>query len=274
MNADPSPPLHGPSPRARGEGGRERSERPAEGRIAIILFLLVACTVQAGELQNAARDTKSLATAPLHWDSRQWQRLGQGAAAVAVVYALDKPIMDLVQRNRSSATDSFSKAVTPFGGGRALQITALMFAGGALMHDKRLEGAGRDALISELWAAGLVTPLIKRMAGRARPFVGKGTHAFDPFGPKEYESFPSGHSTNAFAAATAIASHYHGAVPVIVYALAGGVAFSRVNDNVHWPSDVVAGALIGRAVAKGVTFGHTRITITWMPVPPRNLRRR
>ena len=231
-------------------------------------FLLSAfCFVsplQAGEIRNAARDAKSLATAPLHWKSAEWRRFGEGIAAVAVVGALDKPIMDLVQRTRASATDSISEALTPFGGGRALQISALMFAAGALMHDRRLEGAGRDAVISELWAAGVVTPLIKRAVGRARPFVGEGTHSFEPFGGKSRESFPSGHATNAFAAATAIAAHYDStAARVFVYSIATGVAYSRMNDNVHWPSDVLAGALIGRAVAKGVTFRHTHVNVSF-----------
>lgn len=227
----------------------------------LVALLLVATSLQAGELRNAARDAKALATAPIHWREHEWKRFGEGAAAVAIVAAFDKPIMDFVQRNRH---DSFAKALTPFGGGRALQISVLMFAGGALFHDRRLESAGRDAVISELWASGLVTPLIKQVVGRARPFVGEGTHSFDPFGGKSRESFPSGHATNAFAAATAIAAHYDSlAARTIIYSIATGVAYARVNDNVHWPSDVVAGALIGRAVAKGVRFGHTHVNLSF-----------
>jgi membrane-associated phospholipid phosphatase len=243
---------------------------------ALLCFLLSAfCfAAHAGEIRNAARDAKSLATAPLHWRSAEWRRLGAGVAAVAIVGALDKPIMDVVQRNRSSATESFSKAITPFGGGRMLQISALMFAGGALMHDKRLEAAGRDAVISELWSAGLVTPLIKRIVGRSRPFLDEGTHSFHPFSGKSHESFPSGHATNAFAAATAIASHYQStAARVIVYSMATGVAYSRVHDNVHWPSDVLAGALIGRAVAKSVAFRHANVRISFEFVPKDASRR-
>jgi len=235
-------------------------------RRTIIVLLLLALPLHAGELRNAANDAKALATAPLHWNHSQWQRLGEGAAAVVVVGLLDKPIEDAIQRNRSSFTNSFAKFVTPFGGGRALQITALMFAGGALMHDRRLEGAGRDGLISELLAAGVVTPILKRLAGRARPFVGEGTHSFHPSksADGDYESFPSGHATNAFAAATAIAAHYDSKiVKVLTYSLATGVAFARTNDNVHWPSDVLAGALIGRAVAKGITFRHTHVNVTF-----------
>jgi membrane-associated phospholipid phosphatase len=231
----------------------------------LIAVLLIATAAEAGELRNAAHDAKALATAPLHWRHTQWQRFGEGAAAVAIVGLLDKPVMDAIQRNRSSFTNSFAKVITPFGGGRALQLSVLMFAGGALLHDGRIEGAGRDALISELWAAGLVTPVLKRAFGRARPLLDQGSHSFHPgkSASGDYESFPSGHATNAFAFATAVAEHFHGPVPAIAYALASGVAFSRVNDNVHWPSDVLAGALIGRAVAKGVTFRHTHVNLSF-----------
>ena len=232
-------------------------------RLRVALLLLLATSASAGELRNAGNDAKALATAPFHWNHRQWDRAAEGAAVVAIVAAFDKPIVDAVQRNRSHVTNSISKVITPIGGGRGPQIAAVMFAAGALFHDSRLEGAGRDALISELWAAGLVTPVIKRVVGRARPFLNQGTHSFDPFSDKEHESFPSGHSTNAFALATAIANHYTSTpARVLLYSVASGVAFSRMNDNVHWASDVVAGALIGRAVAKGMTFRHTRVTLS------------
>ena len=142
-----------------------------------------------------------------------------------------------------------------------------MIAAGAGMRDTNLRDAGRDSLESELWAAGVVTPLLKRAFGRARPIQNEGSHSFHPLNG-HFESFPSGHSTNAFAFATAIAGHYDGwVVPTIVYTIATGVAVSRVNDHVHFPSDVVAGALIGHAVAKGIVARHTGRKVAWQALP-------
>ncbi len=217
---------------------------------------MLAATAHGGELQRAAADVKSLATAPLHWRAAEWRRFGEGAALVLALGVADKQLERAFQRNRSSATDSFSRKVTPFGGHRAMNISLLMIGSGYVFHDRRLLASGRDALESELWAGGVITPLIKRAAGRERP------------SGSDNRSFPSGHATSAFAVATAIAAHYDGwVVPTIAYTLASGVAASRVNDHVHWPSDVVAGALIGRAVARGIVFRHQRVGITPVVTP-------
>ncbi len=207
------------------------------------------------ELRHYGQEAKTLATAPLHWDKKEWERFAEGTGAVVAVYAVDRRLYDAVQRNRSGFTNDFAKVVTPFGGQRAIDLSALLLAGGFFAHDGRMRDAGRDSLEAELWAGGVVTPLLKRLFGRARPVQEQGSHSFQPFSSSQ--SFPSGHATNVFAFATGIAAHYDGwVVPTIVYSIAGGVAFSRVNDRAHFPSDVLAGALIGRVVAKGIVHLH------------------
>lgn len=226
----------------------------------------IVCAVKH-EIVRDVNDAKSLATAPLRWDRHQWERFGEGTAAVVALYATDRATSDRVQQHRSSFSNDFAKTVTPFGGGRALQLSVLMIGAGAALHDATVRDAGRDSFESELLAAGIVTPLLKLAFGRARPIQNEGSHSFHPF-KKNYDSFPSGHATNAFAFATAVAGHYDGwIVPTIVYTLASGVAASRVNDHVHFPSDVLAGALIGHAVAKGILARHTGSKVAWQAAP-------
>jgi len=230
---------------------------------ALLLLLTLAQPSTADCCRRYVRDVKSLAGAPLHWDRRAWTRFAEGTAAVAAIYVIDRKTFDAVQRNRSAFSDDFADAVTPFGGSRAWKVSLVMLVAGAATHHENLRAAGRDSLEAELWAAGVVTPLLKRTFGRARPFQEEGSASFHPFDHR-FQSFPSGHATTAFAAATAIASHYDDwVVPTIVYTIASGVAISRVNDRVHFPSDVLAGALIGRAVAKGVVARHGR----WIATP-------
>jgi membrane-associated phospholipid phosphatase len=210
----------------------------------------------ANEVRRYAKDTKEMAGAPFHWTKHEWRRFGEGMAGVAVLYVADRKLYDAAQRNRSDATDHFADAVTPFGGRRAEYISLLMIAGGAWRGDTALRDAGRDSLEAEIIAGGIVTPALKRAFGRSRPIQEEGAHKFRP-GSSTHESFPSGHATNAFAFATAVAGHYDGwVVPTVVYSLATAVAVSRVNDRAHFPSDVLAGALIGHAVAKGIVYRH------------------
>ena len=239
----------------------------ALGIVVVVLF--ASCAHQAelkravvNEARNDYGDVKATATAPFHWDAHNWLRLGEGVGAIAAVGALDGPISRAVQRNRSGATNSYAKFITPWGASRAFDISVLMWAGGFFFHDDRIRDAGHDSLEAQVFS-GLITGVLKR-AGRARPTVTTDPYLFHPSHWKggSYQSFPSGHATNAFAFATGIAGHYDGwLVPTIVYTVATSVAVARVNDHVHWPSDVVAGALIGRATAKGLVWRHAHVSV-------------
>lgn len=93
----------------------------------------------------------------------------------------------------------------------------------------------------------LVGTIAKRIVGRARPFVGG---AADPYlysvmaFDVRYASFPSGHTTTAFAAAIAISALWPRA-RYVMWAYALLMAVSRVVVTAHHPSDTVAGALLG-----------------------------
>jgi membrane-associated phospholipid phosphatase len=93
---------------------------------------------------------------------------------------------------------------------------------------------------------GLFATTVKRLIGRARPFVeGNDVWAYIPFGWKvEYASLPSGHATTAFSALVAIGAILPQARALLwIYAVM--IAFSRVVVGAHHPSDVVAGAIVG-----------------------------
>lgn len=178
--------------------------------------------------------------------------------ALLISAAADKPIGDAIQRNRLPVS------LTPLGGHDALLISAAMLGTGWIRNDNRLRSAGLESLEAQLIASQLIVPVIKRAAGRARPSTDEGTYHFEPFHSNDeaHRSFPSSHATTAFAAATAIAANYDGPlVPTIAYSLATGVAIARVHDRAHFPSDVVAGAILGRVAAKGVHARHGFIVL-------------
>jgi membrane-associated phospholipid phosphatase len=127
--------------------------------------------------------------------------------------------------------------------------------------------AGRAGfLVAAIAAPGLFTTVLKYLVGRARPYVTgvADAYAYSPFNLRaEYASFPSGHTTTAFAAAVAIGAMWpHARVAMWIYAL--GIAVSRVVVTAHYPSDVIASAIVGVAgallvrnyfAARGLGFG-------------------
>jgi membrane-associated phospholipid phosphatase len=234
-------------------------------RFAFVVALLAAQHLFAAnpgkavvdEVKRYGSDAAAIVRAPLQWDEAMWRKVAIITAADAAAFAADESIADFVQRNRSHAGDQFAKTITPFGGGRALQVSGATLLLGLATHNPRLRDTGRDAIEASIFAAGFITPAIKRVAGRSRPLENEGAFAFDPFSGNE--SFPSGHATNAFAVASVFAAHSEGwVVPAIAYTLATGVAVSRVNDNVHFTSDVIAGAAIGTAIGRSIVVRHRR----------------
>jgi membrane-associated phospholipid phosphatase len=253
-------------------------------RFAFLFALLAAHHLYAAnpgkavvnEVKRYGSDAAAIVRAPLQWDEAMWRKVAIITAADAAAFAADESIAGFVQRNRSHAGDQFAKTITPFGGGRALQVSGATFLLGLATHNPRLRDTGRDAIEASILASGLITPAIKRVAGRSRPFENEGAFAFDPF--SRNESFPSGHATNAFAVASVFAAHSDGwVVPAIAYTLATGVAVSRVNDNVHFTSDVLAGAVIGTAVGRSIVARHRSAAtksestpaVAWAIIPAR-----
>lgn len=190
-------------------------------------------------------DAKETATEPTRWDRDDWRNAALiGGGLILSMAVLDKPIRDAAQRSRSKSADRFFRDVQKFGTKQyGLPVLLGFYGYGALADDNEAKAVALDGFSASVISA-LVTSSIKGLVGRARPNTGLGPHHFAPL-QGDY-SFPSGHATGAFAFASAIATHYDSAwVDVTAYGIAGLVGVARIEQDAHWTSDVVAGALIG-----------------------------
>ena len=124
-------------------------------------------------------------------------------------------------------------------------------------------------LFTAIAVPSLFVTIVKRMIGRARPFVGGSLDPFlfSPFAWRvEYAGMPSGHATTAFAVLVAFGTLWpRGRTVFLIYALL--IAASRVILTAHYVSDVVSGALVGIAGAVLVRryFAQRRLSFSIGP---------
>ena len=126
-------------------------------------------------------------------------------------------------------------------------IPAGMIVAGLIRDDKDMLRNAVVMLAGETINTGLKLGL-KYTVNRDRPFMTYSdiTKKIDVGGP----SFPSGHTSSAFATATSLSLAYpKWYVIVPSYGWAGTVAYSRMHLGVHYPSDVLAGAIVGAGSA-------------------------
>ncbi len=144
---------------------------------------------------------------------------------------------------------------TPFGGGImrgfsnsdtyvALGIPTGLFIYGKVKKNPEMVWNSFESFSNQL-INGVATTLLKTTIDRARPFVTypDDIHKHSVAGSKSY---PSGHTSMAFAAATSISLQYpkwYVIAPAFIYA--SGVGYSRMYLGVHYPTDVLAGAVLG-----------------------------
>src|SRR4051794_21541352 len=135
-------------------------------------------------------------------------------------------------------------------------LVALIGLAGVLLRRRRLLRASGLAVVAAGLSLGVAT-VVARLVGRPRPFVAhpRAIHDFLPHAPDP--GFPSDHATAAFAIAVVLLMLLgRRAWPVLLAAIA--LAVSRVLVGVHYPSDVLAGALLGCAGAAAVVLAARR----------------
>lgn len=175
-----------------------------------------------------------------------------------IIRSVDYNILLLIADNlRGGVLDPVMTVLSLMGNGGAVWIATAVL----LLFFRKTRRAGVAMLLA--LAAGYVIGnlCIKELVMRPRPFV---THSdlTALLDPGDRWSFPSGHALSSFAAATALWC-FHKKAGALALVLAAFIAFSRLYASVHYPTDVLAGMLIGIALAHAAAFLTDRIIDTF-----------
>ena len=135
----------------------------------------------------------------------------------------------------------------------AIGVPAVIGIIGLIKKDKQLQ---KDAIYigTSVIGAFALSYGMKYIFDRTRPYD-KWPELISPRSTEADPSFPSGHTASAFALCTSLCIRYpkwYVIAPSAVYAISVGV--SRMHEGVHYPTDVMAGALIGAGCAVGSVY--------------------
>lgn len=211
----------------------------------VLILVLVAVPGQGWAQEVAPSDTRFCTGAPAASVDERGLR--------AVYCTTSSPVKSVLHAAHVSAFPVF------FGG-----VPAAWAGAWAFREDDDFTDAYRLTVV-QVATFGVVTAL-KRTVGRPRPFVtqplvSRSTRYRSADDEGAFESFPSGHASLSVALATSWSlSHpqWYVIAPSAVWAAA--VTVSRLHLGVHYPSDVLAGAVLGAGIAAAVHLLRDAIT--------------
>lgn len=177
--------------------------------------------------------------------------LGAGAALGGAVHPADTRVVRSLSSS-SQAETALDAGATLGGGFVQFGIAGAVYLSGITTHHQGAAELG-SALLQAQAVEGLTTQALKYAVGRSRPDGGR-------------YSFPSGHTSSAFATADILLQRFGWRAGAVAYAAAGYVAASRLSERQHYPSDVVFGAAVGIASARTVQHAVRTRSLQISPV--------
>jgi PAP2 superfamily len=207
--------------------------------------------------KNILRDQKAIWTAPLHLERSDAKWVVPGGIGLMALFTTDRITGDEIRESdrqvRTSRAISYAGSVYGLGA-----VAGSFYLVGRVKKDDRARETGllsAEALIDSM----ITEAALKGISQRARPLAGVERSEFFDGGT----SFPSGHSTQAWAVATVIANEYkhRPAVQIAAYGIAGAVSVARFTGHEHYLSDVIAGSALGYGIGKFVFKAHHRESV-------------
>jgi undecaprenyl-diphosphatase len=169
--------------------------------------------------------------------------------------SFDRDFLLYLQSIRTPVMDNIMKFITKFGDAGLFWIGLAVI----LLITKKFRKTGLGMLIALTIGAIITNVILKNWIARPRPYV-----TIDDLiciiGPQKDFSFPSGHSTASIAASLSmfLTMPKRYGIPALIFGLL--ICFSRLYVGVHYPTDVIAGIMIGAASAVVSLFIVKKVT--------------
>lgn len=179
---------------------------------------------------------------------------GRLALAGLLLIPLDNELAKTIRLDPGEKTDGVTEAANSLGTAKVL----IPILGGMYVLGDREDKDTVKQAVSALASAAIVTQGMKYLTGRARPNMPDSGDFKGPGAGKGYTSFPSGHTSAAFAVATVLANK-HPNQEWLYYGLASAVGVARVRKSAHFPSDVLVGAAVGMYAGNRAVEGGPRM---------------
>ena len=215
-------------------------------------------TLEREFFKNVLSDQKAIWTAPFHLERSDMKWVVPSSIGFMALVTTDRITGDeIFEADRQvRASQWISNAGSVYGLGAAATTFYLI---GRKKNDYRARETGvlsAEAMINSI----IVEGALKGITQRGRPLDGHERSEFFDGG----SSFPSGHSTQAWAVATVIAHEYKDrpAVQIAAYGIASAVSVARFTGHKHYISDVLAGRALGFGIGKFVYHAHHRESLT------------
>ncbi|MEJ2617689.1 MAG: phosphatase PAP2 family protein [Ignavibacteriaceae bacterium] len=206
------------------------------------------------DINHGINDGIKLIKSPSHFSSKEWLYTGGLVGLTAGSFFIDKSIRKVVAKNHNNTMDDITEVGHKYGNaGYMIILSGAAYLTGKIIKNNDISETSR-MILETLAYAGIITTVLKVGLGRTRPYTGN--DPFDFFNFKltnDFVSFPSGHSTTAFAVSSVLAAKINNIyASIALYGLAGLTMYQRIYSDNHWFSDTFAGAVISTVIGNAI----------------------
>ncbi len=228
---------------------------------SILFFLSANVYPQENDLKDFFNTGKNLFNSPGKFNPNDWLTLSAVTVATASSFLIDEELKSFSLNNRSNFADGLFRIDDYYHVEAVIIITTGTYLYGLASRNEKTRQLGLHLAEASVYA-GIINAAIKFITGRARPFTEEGESSFDFFNfDFAHTSFPSGHTTLAFAFSTVMANEHKNIFWKAGWFTASAlVGAARMYNNKHWLSDVVLGAAIGYFVGDFVNKNSKNIS--------------